>query len=315
MPYIRQRYIAIATLLGSLGFLFLLNNFKLLRPIDFGYVWIIWPLVLILFAIYFVVKGTKFAPFITIATSALTALVLFAALTVFSFPFLPKVDTGRENSTNPNIDLTDSNIFKPLDKANLVFKSSRVNLSQKGTTPWSLTEYETKTTYGEYIYERIEKDGVETADLRFSEDRFPWNFSSDKNEIDLKLNEKPVWKLDYEVSTNSNIDLDLSYYKISDLRLKTSTSSAKINLENSSFDKNINFEIDSVNASRIELRLPKEVGVEVKLKSTLSQNDLSDLKKVEGEQDLYRSENFSSSEKKIFLDIDTSLSTFKLELF
>ncbi len=318
MPYLRQRYLAISFLLFTLGILFLLNNFKLLSDFDFTALWLIWPIILILAGFYFVVRGTKAASIITVSTAIILGIVIFALLatSTIKIPFLPSIDSrARKSNINPNIQITnDAEKFdNRIDKANLIFRSNRGNFTLRGTTN-TLTEYEAKSTFGEYRFARSKKDGVETIDLRFDSERFPWKFTTETNSLDLKLNDNPKWNLDYEVNSSS-LDLDLGYYKIDRIRLNGSSTKAKVTFAESTVNSETKAEFTSTSGSDFTIRIPKNIGVQIRLKSSLSRNDLAELKLRDGTNDTHQSDNFDSQSKKLYIEVESSLSTFKLEIF
>lgn len=315
MPNIRQRYIALASFLFALGILFFLNNFKLLESWNFTVLFLLWPLILLILGAYFLLRGRKIASYLTSAWSFLLGLVIFAFFATTTLPFLPKLETSRKSTINPNIEIKSNteNSDTQADKANLIFKSERGNFTLRGTTD-SLTEYESKSTFGEYIYTKSDKDGVTTADLRFSTERFPWKLTQEANSLDLKLNSHPKWNLDYDISTTSTLDMDLGYYKVDSFRLKLSSTTANLNFEESTFDNEINLEIDASAASTINFHIPKNVGIKIISKSFLSSTDFGDLKES-SDKGTYTSENFDSAEKKLIINSDINLSTLKIDRF
>lgn len=312
---LRQRHIAVSVFLLIMGILFLLNNFRILKDIDFNFIFFLWPFIIIFASIYILLRGKKITFYITALNSVITALVIFSAIVVYGsiIPFLPKIETGRLSKINPNITIhsESENLFKNLDKANLVFKSERGEFYLRGTTD-RLTEYETKTTFGEYLYNRSEKDGVQTIDLRFDPERIPWKVTSEKNSIDLKLNPKPLWNLDYDLSTAS-FDADLGYYKVSQLRLNLSrATNATINIGENTVPQKMEIILNS-STSTTELRVPKDIGIEVKVKSGFSSLDLSDFNRIENY--IYQSNNFDNAEKKIYISGEINFSNFKINRF
>ena len=312
---LRQRHIAVSVFLLMMGFLFLLNNFRILKDIDFNFIFLLWPFIIIFAAIYIFLRGKKITFYITALNSVITALVIFSAIVVYSpiIPFLPKIETGRVSKTNSNINIQSESvdIYKKIEKANLVFKSEKGEFYLRGTTD-SLTEYETKTTFGEYLYNKSEKDGIETIDLRFDPERIPWKVTSEKNSLDLKLNPKPVWNLDYDLSTAS-FDADLGYYKVSQLRLNLSgATNATINLGENTVPQKMEIILNS-SISTTELRIPKDIGIEVKVKSSFSSLDLSDFNRIEN--DIYQSTNFDNAEKKIYISGEINFSNLKINRF
>ena len=70
-----------------------------------------------------------------------------------------------------------------------------------------------------------------------------------------------------------------------------------------------NVEIDA-GASSIEISIPENIGCELKADVTLSSMHLDRFNKTN--KKLYRTDNFDSSPKKIFLKIDSGVSSIKI---
>ncbi len=309
---IRHRYLGAFAILITVGLLFLLNNFNLLSWMDFNTTLLLWPLILILIGSYLLLKGRKVTYIITAVNGFLIGLVLFSFLVVYSnsLPFLPKINVGKQSKVNPDINFTSSkeNGAKDIDRANLVFKSEKGDFYLRGTTN-ALTEYDTKTTFGEYIYTKSEKNGIVTVDIRFDPERFPWKVISEKNSFDLKLNPKPKWSIDYDISS-ANLDMDLGYYVVENLQLKLiKASSATVNIDYSSIDNELKIVLD-VSASSLYIKIDKDVGIRINLDSTLSQTEFVGLKKLDN--NVFETEDFDKKEKKVYIEGKINLGKFSI---
>jgi len=313
---LRLRYLAISSLLLTFGILFLLNNFGVFYNFSLNEGWstlmLLWPLIFVFAALYFIFKGSKVNFFIVPLIFIFIALILFSLFYVYNIrlPFLPSIN--RVTTTNPNITFSSDskNYINSIKKANLVFRSSRGDFYLRGTTD-SLTEYDAKSTFGQYLFEKSEKDGIATVDLRFDEERVPWKITSEKNSLDLKLNPKPVWNLDYDISS-STLDMDLGYYTVEKTRVKLSSSTANISLEERTIDKESAMELDAT-TSTVNIRVEKNIGIELKLKSTISTKDLGDMEEVE--TNVFRTKDFDKKDKRLIINSDMSFSRLKIEQF
>lgn len=313
---LRLRYFAISSLLLTLGFLLLLDNLGIFNNSDlkdsFSLVILSWPILFFFAAFYFIFKGTKVNFFIVPLMFAFVAFILFSFYYTYDIrlPFLPY--SKKVSTINPNINFSsDSKSYvNSIRKANLIFRSNRGDFYLRGNSD-SLTEYDAKSTFGQYIFEKFEKDGIATIDLRFDEERIPWKIFGEKNSLALKLSPKPVWNLDYDVYS-SNVDLDLGYYTVENLRLKISSSNANINIEEKTVDKVFTLELDST-TSTINIRVKKDIGIELKLKSTLSTKDLSDME--EFDTNVFRTKDYDKKEKRLIINSNISFSRLKIEQF
>ncbi len=309
---IRHRYLGAFTILITFGLLFLFNNFNLLSWINFDTTLLLWPIILILVGLYILFKGRKITYIITAVNGFFIALVVFSFLVVYSnsLPFLPKINVGKQSKVNPNINFTSGkeSTVTDIDRANLVFKSEKGDFYLRGTTN-ALTEYDTKTTFGEYIYTKSEKNGIVTVDIRFDPERFPWKVISEKNSFDLRLNPRPKWSIDYDISS-ANLYMDLGYYVVENLQLKLNKASfATVNIDYGSIDSELKIILD-VSTSSLYLKIDKDVGIRITLDSSLSRTEFADLKKLEN--NIFETDDFDKKEKKVYIEGKVNFGKFSL---
>src|SRR3989339_288915 len=130
-----------------------------------------------------------------------------------------------------------------------------------------------------------------------------------KNKVNISLNTNPVWDLNFEVGAAST-EFDLRPYKVDDVDIDIGAASLKIYLGD--LNDTTNIEIDA-GASSIEILIPESSGCELNADVTLSSKDFDRFNKVGKE--LYRTENFDCSTKKIFLNIDSGVSSVKIRRY
>lgn len=317
IPYFRQRYIILASFLITLSILFLLNNFNLFQDLNFLFILNFWPLPLLMFGIYIAFRGKKIASYITGVNGIMIAITVFAVIGVmpFKIPFLPELNTNKTSSINPNIKF-DTNISTPVpkpktEKANLIFRSTNGVFYFRGSIDEGLTEYTSKSTFGEYRYEQSKKDNIETVDIRFDSERVPWKITSEANSFDIKLNKETKWNLDTEIE-NSEMNLELGYYKVEKLRVKASNSTVKIYLDKYSFTGDLKLELDA-NLSSINIRVPKGYGVQL---INTSRTTVKDIEEMEDKGNgVFESKEFEKSSGKLYIDSSTILSNIVIDRF
>jgi hypothetical protein len=125
----------------------------------------------------------------------------------------------------------------------------------------------------------------------------------------MSLNSNPVWKLNIDVGAAES-EFDLKSYKVEDLDINIGAASLKILLGDLLDSAKV--DIDA-GASSVEILIPDNVGCEVNIDIVLSSRKLDGFKKVE--DDIYQTENFNSSSKKIFMNIDTRVSSVKIKRY
>src|SRR3990172_1170088 len=130
-----------------------------------------------------------------------------------------------------------------------------------------------------------------------------------KNRVDISLNTNPVWDLNFDIGAAST-EFDLRPFKVDDVDIDIGAASLKIYLGD--LNDTTNIEIDA-GASSIEILIPESSGCELNADVTLSSKDFDRFNKVGKE--LYRTENFDSSTKKIFLNIDSGVSSVKIRRY
>lgn len=131
-----------------------------------------------------------------------------------------------------------------------------------------------------------------------------------RNRLSLALNKNlSVW-LDI-VSGASNLNLDLSQIKIEKLDLSGGASNAKIKLGDSLMD-NAKINISS-GASAVSFEIPREYGVKLFLESKLINTDLDDFERQE--ENLYVSDNFERSQKKITIYLKSGLANLTISRY
>ncbi len=126
------------------------------------------------------------------------------------------------------------------------------------------------------------------------------------NTVDLALNTTPVWNLDLGVGVGK-LDFNLEKFQVKTLKLQTGAASIDIKLGNLQEKTDVSVE---AGLASVKFKIPKDVACEVKFKGALNEKELDNFKKVE--DGLWRTENYSSSAKKINFIIEGGLSSFEI---
>ncbi len=127
--------------------------------------------------------------------------------------------------------------------------------------------------------------------------------------MEMKLNPDIVWILNIE-SGAANMDLDLRKFKMEKVEIDSGASNMEITMGDRLEKQRV--EINS-GVSQLRIKVPKNVGVEVKTSNVLGINNISGLKKVN--KGLFRSENFQNADKKIYIEVNSALSSFELDRY
>ncbi len=126
------------------------------------------------------------------------------------------------------------------------------------------------------------------------------------NKVEVSLNAAPTWNLDLGVGVGK-LDFDLEKFKVKTLNLQTGAADVEIKLGN--LQQNTDVKVEA-GLAKVKFKIPKEVACEVRFEGALNEKELDNFQKVE--EGLWRTDNFSSSNKKIKFSIEGGLSSFEI---
>ena len=299
----------------TIGVLILLNNVTSFT-LYWVNIWKYWPVFLILIGISLLIKS----PFVRGAFASIIAIVigisLFAMLKsgcgFFENDIVSGIHHGVVIKDWNDHDYEVKNFYEDYNDK---IKTATLDLkdgvgSFKITDTTSSLFAATTRGYGDrfILSSMIEGENANLIFERTEKKFFVFNGKT-KNRVDISLNTNPVWDLNFEVGAAST-EFDLRPYKVDDVDIDIGAASLKIYLGD--LNDTTNIEIDA-GASSIEILIPESSGCELNADVTLSSKDFDRFNKVGKE--LYRTENFDSSTKKIFLNIDSGVSSVKIRRY
>ncbi len=308
----KPRYIFWGILFISFGLLILINNITDIE-LDWSVFWKLWPAVLILWGIALIIKNDIIKNILT----ALTALVL--ALAIFSF-----FDSGfnffhRHIFNNDGMVVIDEDgetsvkdYYEPYSEkikyASLNFDAGAGAFYIEDTTG-GLISAVVRSSKGNYSLDRNDLEDRTDINFKMEKTHFRIVDGKVKNKVEMKLNPAPVWNMDFDLGAAA-VDFDLSGYKTENVKIDVGAASVKIRLGDKV--EKINLEIDA-GASYIEITVPESSGCEVRTHSFLSSKDFDDFDKIKS--GLYRTENFEQSRNKIYIKLDSGISSLKVHRY
>lgn len=166
-----------------------------------------------------------------------------------------------------------------------------------------LIDLERKGTSGAYTMTSRDEDSVRILDLQFEQTGSVHRF---QNDVDLKLNKKPVWDLDLSIGAAS-IDFDLTQFKVNKIKVEGGASSIELKMGNLSPRTDV--EIDA-GASSITIKVPAASGCEVITNTFLSSRDLKGFTKVEDHH--YQTPGFNKSPKKVYINLEAGITSINV---
>jgi hypothetical protein len=299
----------------TLGILTLINNFSSLEFYMFD-LWQYWPLFLIIIGVSLLIKQEFIRAILISATAIVLGFALFSTFKLGWGYFHNEVIVDFRNGINiKDIDekKLQTNIFEEefssdIKYAVLRFEAGAGSFKIKDTTGYLFSA----VTRGYDNNYKLKRDAEgENIKLSFNDEKDGLLIfrGTRKNRVNIKLNPNPVWKLNLDVGAAES-EFDLRNYKVEDLDIDIGAASAKIVLGD--LLDSVYVDIDA-GASSIDILIPESAGCEVNTDIFLSSRKLEGFQKIE--DDLYRTENFNSSGKKIFINIDTGVSSLKINRY
>ena len=293
----------------TIGILILLNNLGKMY-FDLSDLWKYWPLVLILWGITFLVKNNILKVFL----SAVSAIILAFAIVGFfnyAFNFVDNRFTINDNGIHLEVDgdVDTTNYFEPYNRqiknAEFDFKAGAGSFKIEDTTHGLVSAVTNGVKYN-FEMTRTNNDSGSVVQFEMKHKRFSFNDGKFRNKAIIKLNSLPDWDLNFDVGAASAY-LDLRSYKTHNINVKMGAASLKIKLGDRS--KLIRLNIKS-GASSVDVYVPNSSGCEITTHTALSSKDFKDFEKINS--NFYRTDNFDKSEKKIFIYLNSGISSIKV---
>lgn len=160
------------------------------------------------------------------------------------------------------------------------------------------------------LYNYSERDSLVKIELKDRDHLWRGWFnprSNNRHEWNVFLSDKIPWDLQIENSV-MNGNLDFSGIILENLSVNLDVSSLKIKLGNKA--RNLKVKIDS-DVSRLELLLPRDAGLNIETRSSLSSTDFQDIS-VNHEKKRYWTSNFDSAPSKIEISLHGDISSLKI---
>ena len=307
-----------AIILIAVGGLILISNFGW---IDFHWstVWRLWPLILIFW-------GIAILPIRDLLKYALLIGVILFTIVFFNKLTEPKGwfrwhDNNSEwnfgdewdkegDSKSYSRNMESQTLTVPYDslpgKAELILEAAAGDFKLEGLTT-DLVSFSKEGNVGNYSMTTEIVNGKNEVTIHLDKSDGPRKFT--KNEVQIRLNQVPVWDLSLDIGAAS-IAMDLKDYRIDTIDINAGASSIELTLGNKNPVTRVTFD---AGASSLKIRVPKDAACEVKSESFLVSRDFEGFtKKGSG---LYQSDNFPNGKNKIYIDIETAVSSISIERY
>jgi hypothetical protein len=317
-------------ILVLIGAAFLLNNF--------GYVHFHWINILHLWPLFLVMAGINlvFAHNTTAWATILKITVLVGGFAIIlfgnfgnRFNFWPHYRYSYNNNDNnndgdDNDDDSDSTSTTPGTKwggkANFAepykagIKYARLKIGGGGTTyrlndvTSELFEADTRGSRNKYDLTERQDDSTSVLDFHMhSHNGFNWG--SEKNDVNIRLNPNPVW--DVEVETGAtDLNFDLSKFKVKSLKLHGGAASFNVKMGQPQSMTDVDI---STGVSSVEVSIPQNAACSIQTDSGLSSNNFDGFTKSSDNN--FETPGYSTAKNKMHIHISGGLSDFKVRRY
>jgi hypothetical protein len=282
-----------------IGVLFTLEN---LNIIDFDWynLWRLWPVVLILW-------GVSILPVKSIFRIILVLLVL-------AFSILYMMDRTVE-WCDEDYDISYYQDAKPANQEFIIPYEDSVQVASLDMEiaastfvlldeSFDLIDFHKRGSVIDYKYSVKQTDNSVDVDI-YMEDEIVLK-SKTHNRVDMALNPQPAWDLHFEIGA-ADVDFDFSGLKISDLTIEGGAAAIDIKLGDKYPETKVNIE---TGASSIKVKVPEASGCDLNITSVMSGKNISGFEKIDHGH--YRTDNFNSAENKIYLVVETAVSSYSI---
>jgi hypothetical protein len=310
-------------LLVFIGVLFILKNLGWVY-FDWWTIFRLWPLLLILWGISIVpVKGIyKLA--LSLAAIVITILVVSKFDTREPFMNFHRndqswhfgVDGDYFNDEDSSYSKMNQELFQSYDstikKAVLSFDAAAGDFRiSDSIIEENLLVFQKKGDIGDYSMTSNQDGDMREINLKIQDSRVRLNKRGNVggNKVMLYLNPEPIWDFDFDIGA-ANINFDLSNFRTENIKIDGGASSINLRIGDKQLSSKI--KIDA-GAASIVINVPRSAGVELKTETVLTSRNFQGFNKLN--DGYYKTENYESSQSKIFLDIDAGVSSLTINRY
>ena len=276
------------------GVLILLAKLDVMT-LEIGSLWKFWPLILVLWGISVLTGAGAVRALLAALAAVLVALIIYGVWEDWVSGREP-----RELTSQTFMETYDST----LHRASLRFVSGAGSFTLRDTCA-ALFRAETTTDFGRY--EIDSRTGAEEKDLTLRLADHPRGFTAGgKNGVTMSLNPGPVWALKFEIGA-AKLNADLSPFTAENIDIRTGAADVRVRLGDRAEECRVRIQ---AGVSSISVQVPESAGCEITSESGLSSKTFDGFTDREGGK--YRTANFDSASKKIFLSFKAGVSSLKV---
>lgn len=284
-------------ILIGIGLLFLLRNLGIIQWSPFSVLIELWPLIFIVLGINILFKNKMLIVIIT-------WLLFFLAIIAYGFFFENKYPS-KNSAINETFTVTKEEETTEA-KMDLNLGAAKIRLDSK-TNHLIYASINPKGIKSDITYKNNQKKAVILFDSIQTSGKI---VNTSLEDCQFSLNNDVLWEIHSELGAVSG-EMDFSSLKVKKLDLDIGAGDLKL-LFGDAYDYESDIEI-SAGASNINLVLPKNAGVKLKLEGLVSKNPLTSLG-WEKNGDTYYSPNYQDANSKLSIDIDMGVGRLDVNL-
>ncbi|MBX2992609.1 MAG: hypothetical protein KF749_15760 [Bacteroidetes bacterium] len=294
--------------LVAFGVLFLVGRNTDIN-LGWAHIWKFWPMVLVCIGLAVMLKDARVKWMLSGLAGVVAAVFLYGAVT-FSW-----IDSIHAEFDDDAVDVQLQEFSEPfapgIAKASFSLDAAAGKYTIDTATD-DLFRAKVKTTLGRFVLDR-ESSG-DDIHLRFKPEGKvhvkSWRFNHVPNAADIQLNPEVVWNIDVDAGA-AEVDFDLSPFKISRLNVDAGAASLRLKL-GMPVVEDMQCRIES-GASSVRIAIPEEAACEIYVESGLSSKSFSGFEKAGSNR--YRTKNFDTTDKKIYIKAEAGVSSIRVRRY
>jgi hypothetical protein len=292
----------------AIGGLILLGNYAGLH-FTWHSAWKFWPMVLVLIGISILVKNQLGKGIVAGLAALFLALTIYASINATT----NLVNDDFEINFSDEEAVYDTTYFSQefsdsIKTAKLQFSGGAGGFKILMPTD-KLVEFKTEGLKENYRLKRSDSGSHSDLNFEMKGNRIKFGNNNYKNSVEMSLNSKPEWELFFDVGAAS-LDVDLTQYKIS--KVDIDMGAAALNIKFGDLADVTRLKIEA-GASDMDILIPDSSGCEINSDVALSSKNYEGFVKIR--KNIYRTQNFDASTKKIFIEIDCGVSSIDVKRY
>lgn len=293
----------------SLGGLVLIGN---LTDISFQWstAWKFWPTVLILIGLSIMIKNQFGKIVIAALAGIILALSIYSSVSATTNLITDNFEIVFDDDASVSYDTTkfSQDYNDSIKTAALHFNGGAGSFKLFSATD-KLVDFQAEGLKDMYSLRRNDSGSYSEIFFDMKGKSVKIGKQNYKNSVEISLNPNPEWDLNFDVGASS-LDLDLTQFKVRNTEINMGAAALRIKYGNMVNTSDLKI---SAGASDIDILIPKDIGCEIKTDAALSSKNFKGFDKIK--TDLYRTKNFDTAEKKLYIEIDCGISSIDVDTY